>query len=460
VILLKDILLLWTGSEEIACADVLIDGGCVKAVGRNLDPRGADPKSPDPASGAFEVIDCSSLVVLPGLVNTHHHFYQTLQRCVREIQGVDLFPWLKRLYQIWKNLDEETVYWSTLVACGELLKTGCTTSSDNLYVFPRGKSSRFIDVEIEAAAKIGMRFHPTRGSMSRGESDGGLPPDVVVQTEKEIIEDCDRLVSRYHDPAPGAMVRIALAPCSPFSVSEEILVETARFARERGVLIHTHLAETEDETAYCLEKYGVRPLALMERVGWLGRDVWFAHGVHFTDRELDLLAATGTGICHCPTSNMRLGSGRARVPEMLKRGIRVGLGVDGSASNDSSDMLGELRNCFLVQRLAGGSSAISAREVLTLATRGGASLLGRDDIGAIEPGRPADLVGVDVGDISHAGAVHDYLASLVLCGASHVVDLTIVQGRVVVRAGEIETADEREIVAKANEAAGRMIQAS
>jgi cytosine/adenosine deaminase-related metal-dependent hydrolase len=458
VILLKDILLLWTGSEELTGVDVLIDGGRVKAVGRNLDPRGVDSKSPAPAAGAIEVIDCSGLVVLPGLVNTHHHFYQTLQRCVRDIQDAELFTWLKRLYQIWKNLDEEAVYWSTLVACGELLKTGCTTSSDNLYVFPRGRSSRFIDVEIEAAAKIGMRFHPTRGSMSRGEAQGGLPPDEVVQTEAEIIEDCDRLVSRYHDPKPGAMVRIALAPCSPFSVSEEILVETARFARERGVLIHTHLAETEDETAYCLDKYGVRPLGLMERSGWLGRDVWFAHGVHFTDWELDLLAGTGTGICHCPTSNMRLGSGRARVPDMLKRGIRVGLGVDGSASNDSSDMLGELRNCFLVQRLAGGSSAISAREVLMLATRGGASLLGRDDIGAIEPGRPADLIGVDVADISHAGAMHDYLASLVLCGASHIVDLTIVQGKVVVRRGELQTADEREIVARANEAARRMMQ--
>ncbi|MFZ1947136.1 MAG: amidohydrolase family protein, partial [bacterium] len=246
--LLRDLLLLWTGSEELAGVDVLIDGGRVKAIGKNLDPRGPDAKRPDLAAGALDVIDCSGLVVVPGLVNTHHHFYQTLQRCVRDIQGAELFPWLKRLYQIWKHLDDDAVYWSTLVACGELLKTGCTTSSDNLYVFPRGKSSRFIDVEIEAASKMGMRFHPTRGSMSRGEAQGGLPPDVVVQTEQEIIEDCDRLISLHHDPAPGAMVRIALAPCSPISVSEEILVETARFARERGVLIHTHLAETEDET--------------------------------------------------------------------------------------------------------------------------------------------------------------------------------------------------------------------
>jgi cytosine/adenosine deaminase-related metal-dependent hydrolase len=395
--------------------------------------------------------------VLPGLVNTHHHFYQTLQRCVREIQDAPLFAWLKRLYQIWKNLDEDAIYWSTLVACGELLKTGCTTSTDNLYVFPRGKGSRFIDVQIEAASKIGMRFHPTRGSMSRGEKDGGLPPDEVVHTEEEILEDSERLIDRYHDPKPGAMVRIALSPCSPFSVSERLLVATRDLATKRGVLLHTHLAETEDETAYCVEAYGVRPLALMERCGWLGRDVWFAHGIHFTDAELQKLRETDTGICHCPTSNMRLGSGRARVPEMLKLGIRVGLGVDGSASNDSSDMLGELRNCFLVQRLVGGSSAITARQVIDLATRGGAALLGRDDLGTVSEGAVADLVGIDVSDISHAGSFDDPLASIVLCGASHVVSFTIVNGKVVVRDGRLATVDEAEIVRHANAAARRVM---
>jgi len=482
LILLKDILLLYTGTEEIYGADVVIDGNRITQIGKGLDAgrlnadhgtrsdagglkadtgvrpgRGRQPDGGRPEE--VEVIDCRNLVVLPGFVNTHHHFYQTLQRCVREIQDAPLFSWLKRLYQIWKHLDDDSVYWSTLVACGELLKTGCTTSTDNLYVFPRGKSSRFIDVEIEAAGRIGMRFHPTRGSMSRGERDGGLPPDEVVQTEGEILEDSERLVSTYHDPSPGAMVRIALAPCSPFSVSEKGLRETADFARKKGVLLHTHLAETEDETAYCLEKYGVRPLDLMERCGWVGRDVWFAHGVHFTDAELAKLAQTDTGICHCPTSNMRLGSGRARVPEMLRLGIRVGLGVDGSASNDSSDMLGELRNCFLVQRLAAGSGAITARDVINLATRGGASLLARDDIGSLRPGMVADLVGINVFDIAHAGALHDYLASLVLCGASHEVDLTIVNGRVVVREGRLLTVDEDEVVRNANAAAKRMMEA-
>lgn len=477
MILLKDILLLYTGTEEIHGADVLIEGNLIKEIGKGLDAGRKDgggskaggsgsvggPGRPGaPAAGApfeVEVIDCRNLVVLPGFVNTHHHFYQTLQRCVREIQDVPLFSWLKRLYQIWKYLDEDSVYWSTLVACGELLKTGCTTSTDNLYVFPRGSSSRFIDVEIEAAGRIGMRFHPTRGSMSLSERDGGLPPDEVVQTEGDILEDSERLIAKYHDPSPGAMVRIALAPCSPFSVSEKSLVETADFARQKGVLLHTHLAETEDETVFCVEKYGGRPLALMERCGWVGGDVWFAHGVHFTDDELATLARTGTGICHCPTSNMRLGSGRARVPEMLERGIRVGLGVDGSASNDSSDMLGELRNCFLVHRLGGGSGAITAREVINMATQGGADILARDDVGLLRPGMAADLVGIDVCDIAHAGALHDYLASLVLCGATHEVDLTIVNGRVVVREGRLLTVDEAEVVRKANAAAKRMVDA-
>jgi len=462
LILLKNALLLYTGAEEIPGGDVLVDGGVIKQVGKNLDAGGAKGgkgKGKGKGAGRLETIDCSDMVILPGLVNTHHHFYQTLQRCVRDIQDVPLFSWLKRLYQVWKNLDDDAVYWSTMVACGELLKTGCTTSTDNLYVFPRGRSARFIDVEIEAAARIGMRFQPTRGSMSRGQKDGGLPPDEVVQTEEEILEDSERLIARYHDPEPGAMVRIALGPCSPFSVSERLLEETQQLARKRGVLLHTHLAETDDETAFCLEKHGVRPLDLMERCGWLGADVWYAHGIHFTDEELMRLRATETGICHCPTSNMRLGSGRARVPDMIRMGIRLGLGVDGSASNDTSDMLAELRNCFLVQRLGGGSGAITARETIDMATAGGADLLGRTDIGAIKPGLAADIIGVNVREVSRTGAFHDYLASLVLCGASHVVDLTMVNGRVVVRDGKLVTVDETEIVARGDKAARRMIEA-
>ena len=451
MILLKDIHSLYTGSGEESGVDVLIEGNMVKSIGRSLEAPGA--------AGETETIDCSTCVVMPGLVNTHHHFYQTLQRCVPAVQNEPLFTWLTTLYEIWKHLDEDSVYWSTLVACGELLKTGCTTSTDQFYVFPRGTSGKFIDVEIEAASAIGMRFQPTRGSMSLGKSQGGLPPDEVVQTEDEILADCERLIEKYHDPGFGAMVRIALGPCSPFSVTRDLLVKTRVLADRTGVLLHTHIAETEDEERYCLEAYGKRPVELMEDCGWLGPDVWYAHGIHFNDHELDVLKKSGTGICHCPTSNMRFGSGAARVPEMIEMGIRVGLGVDGSASNDSSDMLAELRNCFLLHRLMGGGGAITARQVIDLATRGGASLLARDDIGTIAEGKAADVIGIDIGDISHAGALHDYIASTVICGGSHTVDFSIVNGKVVVREGRLTEVDETEVVRKANEAALRMISA-
>jgi 8-oxoguanine deaminase len=451
LILLKDIHSLYTGTGEESGVDVLIDGNTVKGIGCGLKVPGAPSEA--------EIIDCSACVVMPGLVNTHHHFYQTLQRCVPAVQNEPLFKWLTTLYEIWKHLDEDAVHWSTLVACGELLKTGCTTSSDQFYVFPRGTSGKFIDVEIEAASAIGMRFQPTRGSMSLGKSQGGLPPDEVVQTEDEILTDCERLIEKYHDPGFGAMVRIALGPCSPFSVTRDLLVKTRDLADRTGVLLHTHIAETEDEEKYCLEAYGKRPVELMEDCGWLGPDVWYAHGIYFNDHELDVLKKSGTGICHCPTSNMRLGSGAARVPEMMEMGIRVGLGVDGSASNDSSDMLAELRNCFLLHRLMGGGGAITARQVIDLATRGGASLLARDDIGTIAEGNAADIIGIDVGDISHAGALHDYIASIVICGGSHTVDFSIVNGKVVVRDGRLTEVDEAEVVRKANEAALRLISA-
>jgi cytosine/adenosine deaminase-related metal-dependent hydrolase len=431
MILLKDIHALYTGNGEESDVDILIDRNRIKKIGRGLKPEAA--------GGDLETIDCSSLVVLPGLVNTHHHFYQTLQRCVPAVQNEPLFKWLTTLYEIWKHLDEDAVHWSTLVACGELLKTGCTTSTDQFYVFPRGAGGRFIDVEIEAASAIGMRFQPTRGSMSLGKSQGGLPPDEVVQTEDEILADCERLIAEYHDPEFGAMVRIALGPCSPFSVTRDLLVKTRELADRTGVLLHTHIAETRDEEDYCLETYGMRPVELMKDCGWLGEDVWYAHGIHFNDDELRTLKASGTG--------------------MVEMGIRVGLGVDGSASNDSSDMLAELRNCFLLHRLVGGGGAITARQVLDLATRGGAALLGRDDIGSIAEGKAADLIGIDVGDIAHAGALHDYIASIVICGGGHNVRFSIVNGKVVVRNGKLTQVDEEEVVRKANEAAMRMISA-
>ena len=451
MILLKNIRALYTGSGEESDVDILIDADRIGRIGPDLELPAA--------AGGAETIDCSRCVVLPGLVNTHHHFYQTLQRCVPAVQDEPLFNWLTKLYEIWRHLDEDAVHWSTLVACGELLKTGCTTSTDQFYVFPRGTSGRFIDVEIEAASEIGMRFQPTRGSMSLGRSKGGLPPDEVVQTEEEILEDCERLIEQYHDAAFGAMVRIALGPCSPFSVTRDLLVRTRDLADRTGVLLHTHIAETRDEEEYCLDAYGMRPLQLMADCGWLGPDVWYAHGIHFNDGELETLAGSRTGICHCPTSNMRLGSGAARVSEMIGLGIRVGLGVDGSASNDSSDMLGELRNCFLLQRLAAGGGAITARQVIDIATRGGASLLGRDDIGTIAEGRAADIIGINIDNISYAGALHDYIASIVICGGTHTVDFSIVNGEVVVRGGELTRVDEAEVVRRGNEAAKRMIQA-
>ena len=445
MILLRQILLLYTGSDELSGVDLLIEGNRITRIAKAVEPQSQDA----------EVIDCRDIVVLPGLVNTHHHLFQTLQRCLPDVQNAPLFRWLVRLYQIWKGMDDDAVYWSTLLGCAELLKTGCTTTSDNLYVFPRG-ASKFIDVEIEAAQKIGIRFHPTRGCMSLGQSKGGLPPDEIVQDEDEILADSERLINKYHDTSFGSMIRIALGPCSPFSVSRKLLIETKELAREKGVLLHTHLAETEDENKYCLEKYGMRPLELMEECGWLGSDVWFAHGIHFTDAEIKRLEETGTGVCHCPTSNMRLGSGVARIPEMLEMGIRVGLGVDGSASNDTSDMLGELRNCLLLHRLTGGSEAMGVRDVLRLATAGGASLLGRDDIGTIAEGRVADLIGIKISDIAYAGALHDYLASVLLCGYDHSVEFSIIDGKLVVKEGHVCAVSEEEIIRNANRIAKKL----
>jgi len=452
VILLRNVFQLATmndAGDVLTGVDVLIDGPTVARIEESIEP-------PDGA----RVIDCSSMLVLPGFVNLHHHFYQTLQRNVPEAQNQKLFDWLATLYEVWATLDAEAIRASTRLACAELLLTGCTMASDQMYVFPEGVDEDLIGIEVEAALELGIRFHPTRGSMSRGRSDGGLPPDAVVQREEEVLRDSERLVEHFHDPKPFAMTRIALAPCSPFSVTDRLMTETAALAREKSVLLHTHLAETADETDYCLERYGLRPLALMEKHGWVGGDVWFAHGVHFEPGELDLLAATGTGVAHCPTSNMRLSSGVAPVPEMLRKGVRVGLAVDGSASNDTSDMLGELRSCLLVQLLAGGPDAITAEEVVRLATRGGAAILGRDECGSVEVGKAADLVTIDMRRLGYAGALSDPLAAIVYAGFNHTVDHTIVNGRVVVDEGKLATADAAEIVAKANEASFRMLKAA
>ncbi|MBP5159827.1 MAG: amidohydrolase family protein [Lachnospiraceae bacterium] len=424
-----------------------------------------------------EVIDARHMAVYPGLVNTHHHLYQIFTRNLPTTQNMELFDWLRYLYEIWKKIDCEDVRLSTLVGVGELMKTGCTTVFDHHYVFPgelqgsragslgAGGASRsvawgvpsgspkecgLIDAQAEAAAQIGVRMHFSRGSMSLSKKDGGLPPDEVVQTTDEIIKDSERLIDKLQDPSRFSMSRIALAPCSPFSVTKDLLVESARLARAKHVRLHTHLAETKDEENYMLERYGMRPLAYMEETGWLGSDVWFAHGIHFDDRELKLLADTGTGVAHCPISNMKLSSGVARVPEMLRLGVPVGLAVDGSASNDGSNLLEEMRVCYLLHRLNSSSGAPSGYDCLKLATRGGARLLGRDDIGYLAEGMAADLFMIDTRKLELAGALADPRSVLATVGYKGSVDMTIVNGRVTVRDGKLTTIDEERIASEAN----------
>ncbi len=408
---------------------------------------------------ADEVFDATGHVVLPGLVDTHHHLYQTLTRAVADVQDASLFAWLTALYPIWARMTPDDIAVSTLVGLGELALSGCTTTSDHLYVFPNGST---LDDSIRAAADTGMRFHAARGSMSLGESAGGLPPDDLVEDEAGILADTQRLIEAFHDPEPGAMIRIVVAPCSPFSVTPAAMIESARLARAYGVTMHTHLAETIDEERFCRETFGVDPIGYAERVGWMGDDVWFAHGVHVDAAGVAMLAATGTGIAHCPTSNMRLASGVAPLREYLDAGVRVGLGVDGSASNDGSNLLGEARQALLAARvrtaLEGGGSLLSARTVLEIATRGGAAVLGRDDIGALAPGKAADVVAVDVRDIGYAGAA-DPVAALVLCWPAPV-SRSWVHGRPLVVDGSVTTFDLPGAVERHRAAARRLIAES
>ena len=404
---------------------------------------------------ADRVIDASGMVVLPGLVNTHHHLYQTLTRALPAVQNARLFDWLADLYPIWAEMTAEAVYTSALVGLAELLLTGCTTTSDHLYLVPNDVRH---DDEIWAAQELGVRFHPCRGSMSLGRSQGGLPPDRVVQCEDEIIADCERLVAAYHDPRPYSMLRIALAPCSPFSVTGESMRRAAVWARERGLTLHTHVAETADEEAFCLDRFGCRPVEYMRRLGWVGPDVWYAHAIFLNREEIALLSETGTGVAHCPSSNMRLGSGIAPVREMLDAGVKVGLGVDGSASNDSSHLFAEARMALLLQRVAKGPRALSVEEALEMATLGGARVLGRDDIGSLQPGKAADFVGVLVDRLEYAGAsCHDPLGALVLC-TPPTVDLSVINGRTVVEKGQIPGLDLARLIARQNELAVEMVE--
>jgi cytosine/adenosine deaminase-related metal-dependent hydrolase len=415
---------------------------------------------------ADEVLDLREHILLPGLVNTHHHFYQTLTRAVPAAQDANLFNWLKTLYPIWARLRPEDIYLSTQTALTELALSGCTTAADHLYLFPNGSR---LDDEIAAAREVGLRLHASRGSMSLGESKGGLPPDSVVEEEEAILRDSQRLIEQYHQPAPGGMIQIVLAPCSPFSVTPQLMRESAALARAYGVHLHTHLAETEDEEDFCLQKFGKRPVSYMQELGWIGEDVWFAHAVWVNQEEIEVFARHGCGVAHCPTSNMRLASGIAPIQEYLEAGVKVGLGVDGSASNDSSHMLAEARQAMLLARVREGLRGFSrsndpsrrlltARQALWLGTRGGAAVLGRSDIGSLEAGKCADFFAIRLDRLEYAGALHDPLAAVVFCQPLRV-DYTVVGGRVIVREGRMVTVDEERLIEQHNRAARRLLSA-
>ncbi len=447
-ILLKNCLAIATvndSDEVIRDADILVKNNQISSVGKNI------------STDADEIIHCENKIALPGFVNTHHHLFQMLTRNLPTAQNAKLFDWLVYHYEIWRNITPEAIQISATCALAELLLTGCTTSSDHLYLFPENVSGELIDAEIHSAKELGIRFHPTRGSMSRGKTNGGLPPDDVVQTEKEILKDSIRVIDKFHNPDKFSMCRISLAPCSPFSVTTELMFETAKLARERNVQLHTHLCETIDEENYCLELYKMRPLEYMESLEWLGNDVWFAHGIYFSDDEIKKLGKTKTGIAHCPSSNLRLGSGIAPVRKLLNAGARVGLAVDGSASNDSSNMLQEVQRCMLINRIKSGVDSMPAKDALRIATRGGAEVLGRDDIGSIEPGKAADIVLFDLDSLAYAGAMSDPVAALLFCGYDHRAWLTMVNGKILVREKQLVEIDELALKRKADAIAGKLI---
>ncbi|PHQ98639.1 MAG: 8-oxoguanine deaminase [Marinosulfonomonas sp.] len=427
------------GRREIASGDLRIRGGVIAEVGQNL------------AVDDAEIINAKGCVVTPGLVNTHHHLYQTLTRAVPGGQDALLFGWLQTLYPIWSNFGPEEMRISAMVGLSELALSGCTMSSDHLYLYPNGSR---LDDTIEAAHEVGLRFHPTRGSMSIGESAGGLPPDSLVENEADILTDSIRVIDRFHDASEGAMVRVGIAPCSPFSVSRDLMRDAALLARDKGVMLHTHLAENDEDIAYSLEKFGCRPGQYAEDLGWTGDDVWHAHCVKLDGREIDLFAKSGTGVAHCPCSNCRLGSGIAPVRQMRDAGVNVALGVDGSASNDAGNLVAEARQVMLLQRVQNGADAMSAREALEIATRGGAAVLGRDDCGQLAVGKRADLAIWDVSGIESAGSWD--AAALLLAGPTKVRDL-FVEGRQVVRDGQMVTIDLPRVIERQNGLARRLM---
>lgn len=434
--------------REMADGALAFRDGVIEAVGTTADLTAL-------AGQADEVIDATGCVVTPGLVNTHHHLYQSLTRALPGAINASLFDWLKRLYPIWARYTPDDVFAATQLGLAELALSGCTMSSDHLYLFPNGVT---LDDTIAAAQGIGIRFHPTRGAMSVGESAGGLPPDSLVEREDAILDDCIRVIDRFHDTADGAMVRVGVAPCSPFSVSRELMRDAALLARDKGVMLHTHLAEDADDVAFSLERFGCRPGQYAEELGWTGPDVWHAHCVQLDAREIDLFARSRTGVAHCPCSNCRLGSGIAPLRAMVARGVPVGIGVDGSASNDSGHLLIEARQAMLLQRAVGGPAAFDPRDALFLATRGGAAILGRPDCGSLECGKRADIVLWDMADIPSAGA-WDKVAALLLAPPAGARDV-FVEGRAVVRDGDLAQASRRAILRAADRSLARLMEAA
>lgn len=435
---IKNAKYLWQGgdSELLQDISILVNGSKIEKIGNSIDLA--------KYAGNCKTINAENMIVLPGLVNTHHHFYQTLTRNLPKVQNSKLFDWLINLYPVWSNLTEDDFYLSTKIATLELLQSGCTTAVDHSYLVPKGQENLYYK-QVQAAKETGIRFHLCRGSMSRSKKDGGLPPDSVVQKEDQILAETQKLYEKVHEPQEGGMIRIIVGPCSPFSVTKELMIESKKWASKNNLHVHTHLAETTDEAEYCKKVYGCSPFEFMEQVGWIDKNSFFAHSIYLSNDEIISLGKAKGGVAHCPTSNMRLGSGIMPLITMLKNGVNVGLGVDGSASNDSSNMLLEVRLCMLLQRVAHGANVISAKEVLKLATIGGAEVLGRTDIGYIKPGYEADIIGINLDQLPLAGSVSDPLASIVFCGINKV-DLCIVHGELLINNGRFTRFSDEEIL--------------
>lgn len=431
---LKNPLAILNANDKKASAGIVIENN-------KIDQLLSSEESP--ASSVDKTVDASEHVLLPGLINTHHHFYQTLTRAYPSALNKELFPWLKSLYPVWAGLNEKQIHVSTRLAAVELLLSGCTTAADHHYIFPEA-AREALDIQVDAMKSAGIRATLTRGSMSLGVDQGGLPPQNTVQTEEEILADCERVIDSYHDKSEGSMLQIALAPCSPFSVSEDLMKQSAQLARQKNVRLHTHLAETFDENDFCLKIFGVRPVDYLERVGWMSNDVWLAHGIHFNQDEITRLGKAGVGITHCPSSNMVLGSGQCATLDLERAGCPVGLGVDGSASSDCSNLIQEVRQAMLLQRLRYGSAGISHYDAYRWATKGSAQCLGRDDIGEIAVGKQADLALFKLDEIRFSGT-GDPLAALLLCGA-HKADAVIVAGEWKVKDGEVTDIDLGELM--------------